>query len=43
MRLVTKIFLLLGAGLLVYGLVKGGVSLIWERATRLCLSCMGLQ
>lgn len=38
-----KILLVLGTGLLIYGLATGGAAFVWARAVSLCLSCMGLE
>ncbi|WP_148236952.1 thioredoxin [Thermodesulfatator indicus] len=43
MKHLPKFLLLVGGGLLAYGLLTGGFGFVWSRAVSLCLSCMGLE
>lgn len=41
-NIVAVLFLLIGAGLIVAGILTGQVQSVFNKATRICMECLGI-
>jgi hypothetical protein len=41
-RLIAGILLILAVTMIVYGMSRGEVSIVWNKAINVCLECIGL-